>query len=97
MTESLAAGSKRGIEHFFKPSLFWDVNSKAIDIDSHARFIIERIVTKGTWADWQNLVNIYGKQRILAEAMKIRSLDQKSFNFLTVYFNVEKEKFRCCR
>ncbi len=97
MTESLAAGPGREIEYFFKPSLFWDINSKAIDMDNHARFIIERIVTRGTWADWQSLVKIYGKQKILAETMKIRSLDQKSFNFLIVYFNVEKEKFRCYR
>ena len=80
----------------FNKALFWDVQIDSLDIEAHARFIIERVVSRGNLADWNLLKRIYGKKRIKQEALAIRSLDKKSVSFLSVYFDLEKTDFRCC-
>lgn len=44
--------------------LFWDMDSHKLDIDSHAKTIIERILNDGNLADWRWLVSTYGNERI---------------------------------
>jgi len=34
-------------------SLFWDVNTETIEPDKHGLFIIERVLTMGTWEEFQ--------------------------------------------
>jgi len=77
-------------------SLFWDVDTSSLDFDIHARFVIERVLDRGSVDDWIMLLKLYGKKRISKEVVHIRSLDPKSLNFLSVSFNIDKEKFRCC-
>ena len=77
-------------------SLFWDVDTNDLDIDTHSRFIIERVITRGDIDDWTMLLNLYGKERIRNEVVTIRSLDPKTFNYLSVYFDVDMKQFRCC-
>ncbi len=81
----------------FDKALFWDIEEGSLDLQTHARFIIERIVSRGNRADWQRLKAFYGKEKIREEALQIRSLDQKTVSFLCVYFGVEKKDFRCCK
>ncbi len=81
----------------FDKALFWDIEENSLDLQIHARFIIERIVSRGDRADWQRLKTVYGKEKIREEALQIRSLDQKTVSFLSAYFGVEKRAFRCCR
>ncbi len=52
--------------------------------------------TRGNLQDWNILKKIYGKKRIKNEVLKIRCLDKKTLNFLSVYFTVDKADFRCC-
>ena len=77
-------------------SLFWDVDTNDLDIDTHSRFIIERVITRGDIDDWTMLLNLYGKERIRNEVVTIRSLDPKTLNYLSVYFDVDMKQFRCC-
>lgn len=44
--------------------LFWDMDSQKLDIDAHAKTIIERVLNDGALADWQWLVSTYGIARI---------------------------------
>lgn len=76
-------------------ALFWDIDIDELDYQKHARFIIERVLTRGNWNDWQELKSYYGLLKIQEEALKIRYLDKKTFNFCHTFFNLNKEKFRC--
>ncbi|HCC54585.1 MAG TPA: hypothetical protein DEQ20_06635 [Desulfobulbaceae bacterium] len=80
----------------FNKNLFWDVQVETLDLEKHARFIIERVVSRGNRQDWQLLKRVYGKERIRDEAVRIRSLDKKTVSFLSVYLGLEKAEFRCC-
>lgn len=44
--------------------LFWDMDSQKLDIDAHAKTIIERVLNDGTLSDWQWLVSTYGSGKV---------------------------------
>jgi hypothetical protein len=81
---------------FLRPALFWDANPDNIDLEHHSRFIIERIINRGSYDDWKALINFYGRQRLKEEVVTIRNLNKKSLNYLSVFFNLKKNEFRCC-
>ena len=76
--------------------LFWDVAFDSIDWQKHARFVIARVVSRGNLQDWETLKAMYGNNKIKQEVVCIRSLDPKTLAFLSVYFNIDKNSFRCC-
>lgn len=76
-------------------SLFWDTDPSTIELDKHALFIVERVLTRGSWNEFQRILNHYGKETIGNFACQIRFLDKKTFSFCVNYFNIDKENFRC--
>ncbi len=66
------------------PYLFWDVDQKEVDTKKNARWLVERVLQRGTWEDWLLLRDLYGKTelRLLAPRLK---LDAKSANFLRLH------------
>ena len=75
--------------------LFWDTNLNEIDAVMHARFIIERVVTRGNLSDWQWMHQLYQREIIIQKIQDIRFLDKKTLQFLSVIYEIPKEKFRC--
>lgn len=75
--------------------LFWDTDINSIDLEDNARFVIQRVITKGSISDWIKIKDYYGIDSIKDEILKIRSLDSKTFNFFSTYFNIDKALFRC--
>ena len=79
-----------------RKSLFWDIDFPGVDYQAHARFVIERVLSRGNMNDWRELCRFYGLERIKDEALQIRYLDKLTLNFCHTLFNIPKEKFRCC-
>jgi hypothetical protein len=79
----------------FSKNLFWDVDGSSLDLDEHARFIVERVVTRGKTTDFFTLLELFGKEGVKREIVKIRYLDAVTFNFLSKVFRIPKSKFRC--
>ena len=79
-----------GIQFAFQKALFWDVDIGLLDIEAHSKFIIERVVSRGSFPDWKLLKKVYGVERIKNETLSIRCLDRKTVSFLSAYFNIEK-------
>ena len=75
--------------------LFWDTDINSLDKEKHARFIIGRVIMRGTLEDWKTIKKVYGLSRIKSEMLSIRHLDKVSLSFLSAYFNTPKNKFRC--
>lgn len=86
---------QRQISFFFKSCLFWDVDMGCLDIERHARFIIQRVISRGNLTDWEQLLCLYGENKIRDEVINIRSFDQKSLRFLSVFFDIDEVNFRC--
>ena len=77
--------------------LFWDTDYDKIDWDNKARYVIERVVTRGNWSDWRNVCAYYSLDRIRTEMLQSRDLDKKTLNFLSKLFEIPQEQFRCYR
>ena len=83
------------LAHRLSRSLFWDVNPETIDSDKHVLFIIERVLIRGTWEEFQIVITYYGKESVGSSATQIRHLGKKTLSFCACYFNISKEKFKC--
>ncbi len=81
----------------FSSHLFWDCDRVKLDPKRHARFIIGRVLARGTWADWQELKRRYPTDRLRDEVIRIRVLDRKSLAFCSAIFKIPREEFRCTK
>ena len=68
--------------------LFWDVDVSSLDLEKNARFIIHRVIQKGSLRDWCLIKNKYGTPRIREEILMVRDLDDKTLHFFSVYFGI---------
>ena len=76
--------------------LFWDVDPETIDERAHCRYVIQRVLERGTLEDIRSTIAHYTMPFMIAEAQKIRSLDPVTLAFAACLGNVMEETFRCC-
>jgi hypothetical protein len=81
----------------FSSYLFWDVKLQSFDYEMNKHFMIERVCTKGTEADWKEMFRYYGYDTIRKEVLCLSYLDNKTLNYLSVIFQIPKSKFKCYR
>ena len=79
-----------------RKELFWDTPIEGIDLERHARFIVERVLHRGTWHDWVAVREHYGPSRLRELVTQIRDMDPKSLAFCKAVFGLQNEDFRCC-
>lgn len=77
------------------PRLFWDVDPETIDDCAHCRYIIQRVLERGTLEDIRATITHYTLPRLIAEARQLPSLDPVTLAFAACLGNVKKESFRC--
>ena len=75
--------------------LFWDTDINTIDYNKNARFIIQRVIQRGSIDDWLMIKKYYGIDMIKNEIVLMRDLDPKTLNFFSTYFGINKNNFRC--
>lgn len=78
-----------------RPTLFWDVDYDAIQWNRNYRFIIERVLERGTFDEWQTIKQYYGLEKIKEAALQARWLNKKVWHFCSLYFGEPLENFRC--
>ena len=79
----------------FSSNLFWDIDEDTLDMKKNARFIIERVLSRGKLSDWEIINQHYSFGQMKKEVLQIRYLDKLTLNFCSQYFKTPKEKFRC--
>lgn len=75
--------------------LFWDVDPATIDDHVHCRYVIQRVLERGSLEDIRATVAHYTMPVMIAEAQQIRSLDPVTLAFAASLGNVKEETFRC--
>ncbi|MFK7795979.1 MAG: hypothetical protein AB8E82_00895 [Aureispira sp.] len=75
--------------------LFWDIDLNTLDWDKNARFIIQRVIQRGSLNEWKIIKQYYGLEFIKHEILLIRNLDKKTLNFFSTYFDIAKTNFKC--
>lgn len=66
------------------PQLFWDVDQQTVDIKRNERWLVERVLQRGSWEDWLSMREVYRKRELRKLLPSLR-LDAKSENFLELY------------
>ena len=79
----------------FSKHLFWDVDTSDLDINTHSKYIISKVLQYGNYSDWKILIACYGIDNIVKKAQSIRELDKRSATFLSVLGDVPKTTFLC--
>jgi hypothetical protein len=75
--------------------LFWDYNTKNLDPNIDRNLILERVFTRGTEKDEKEVFDYYGNNVIRDTVLNIKYFDKKTLNYLSIIFNISKEKFKC--
>jgi len=79
----------------FSARCFWDQDYKKLDFENDRNYIIARVVSRGSSEDQKELFRYYGWDVIKKEVVKIKYLNKKILNWLSLLFEVEKKFFRC--
>lgn len=77
------------------PTLFWDVDRDTIDTEKHAPYIVQRVVSMGTWEDFKLIKAFYGMPGLREIVTNLRYLDDRVLHFCSAYFDVPITEFRC--
>lgn len=78
-----------------EPAIFWDVDIRKLDVEQHKVFIIERIMLRGTWNAFREILKTYGKKEIKDIMLQTRYLDKKTLAFCSAFFSEPQKEFRC--
>jgi hypothetical protein len=70
------------------PTLFWDVAKESVDWDRHRVWLVERVLTRGTWDDWL-LVSRELSAAKLRELEPRLKLEPRERNFLRNWIDRE--------
>ena len=74
---------------------FWDTNMASIDYRKNARFVVEKVVERGSHDDFINLLNFYGFEEMKHLVLKANWLSDMSINFCCTLFEVKPTDFKC--
>ena len=77
------------------PKLFWDVDPNEIDEKAHCRYIIQRVLERGSLDDIRATISHYTMPFMIAHAQQIKALDPVTLAFAACIGNVKEETFRC--
>ncbi|MCW5203719.1 hypothetical protein VU12_12375 [Desulfobulbus sp. US4] len=61
--------------HLFRPALFWDTDIATLNPETHARYIIGRVVTRGDMSDWNTFL-LVPKLRLGTDTVKLRFIQE---------------------
>ena len=75
--------------------LFWDMNTNLLDKEKNKTIIIERVINRGDINDVKIIISEYGLDTIKQEIVNAGFLDKITLNWVSLFLNIPKTKFRC--
>lgn len=77
--------------------IFWDTDYNKIDWIKNEKWVICRVLDRGSTEDWEEIKRYYGIDKILESAKTARYLSKKAVYSISNNFNVPLEEFRVYR
>ncbi|MEX2483826.1 MAG: hypothetical protein WED10_04685 [Brumimicrobium sp.] len=75
--------------------LFWDTDKSSLLNNSSEIFVLERVMEYGNIDDWRAINSFYKRKKLKKLVVQLKNISDKSFAFLSNYFDIPKEKFAC--
>ncbi len=79
----------------FSQNLFWDIDIEELDVDKYPKFVIERVIERGSLEDWHKVKNYYTFEQIKELSLTMRCLAPTALTFIAAYLNLPITEFRC--
>jgi hypothetical protein len=79
----------------FSSSLFWDIDKSQMDFDKHATHVVDKVLNRGSWADFKLVLTYYGRDHVANIVKNMRYMDKKTLRFSSVYFQIPITEMRC--
>ena len=79
----------------FSENLFWDADPADLDYDRHRRYVVQRVLERGTVSDLGQIFRLYSMQGVVETAKTLRALEPRALSFVACIANEPKENFRC--
>ena len=57
--------------------LLWDFDNATFNFKEGASLVIERVIERGNFNDWKEMIHFYGKDSVLKHAQQSRQLSVK--------------------
>jgi hypothetical protein len=72
---------------------FWDVDIEKINYEKNARYVVEKVLERGTAEDFINILNYYGFKKAKELSLQALWLSDISINFCCTLFKVKPTAF----
>ena len=79
----------------FSENLFWDADPSDLDFERNKRYVVQRVLERGTVNDLRVAFHLYGLSQVVATAKTLRTLEPKALSFIACVANEPREHFRC--
>jgi len=74
-----------GNQPIIRRHLLWEYNWEKIDFTKLAIVVIERVIERGNFNEWREIIRFYGKARIEEITIRSTRLDQKNKHFTPIF------------
>ncbi|MDZ4204203.1 MAG: hypothetical protein U1C46_05235 [Bacteroidales bacterium] len=78
-----------------RKALFWDMDLKSMDEQTHKTYIIQQVLNYGTLDEFVAILHYYGADSIKQSSKEVGYFDPKTFSFVTTFFNLDKNEMKC--
>ncbi len=75
--------------------LFWDTDVSHISILKHKQAITERVIERGSWNEFKELLDFYGTETVIDCVKKARWFSEKTIYFVSGYFDIPLDDLKC--
>jgi len=79
----------------FLKKYFWDVDFEKLDVESHSKDIVGRILEYGDEKAIRWMERNFAKDEIADVLFKLRNVSPKSANFWALIFGIDRKKVLC--
>ena len=79
----------------FSRNLFWDAGADVLDFEKNKKFVVQRVLERGTVGDMREMFSVYGFDDVVKTAKTLRSLDPRALSFVVNLSGEPRESFRC--
>ncbi|TRZ72955.1 MAG: hypothetical protein D4R97_05420 [Bacteroidetes bacterium] len=90
--KSLQLTSKTKFPYYFRPILFWDIDTGDLDFERHKKFIIIRVFERGNDAEIKAIIDYYGRDQISFILKDSKNLLHTTIKAAEMYLDINLQK-----
>jgi hypothetical protein len=74
---------------------FWDTRLETLDFDRYDKFVVIRVLERGSTSDIREIIRYYGKDKIITIVTLADQLMPRAFIISKRLFHLTKDQYKC--